>query len=98
MRSPARGPERTIRKAMQPTLTASLARAHCNWSSMGNPAASPHQPRVEDDGGGLDHRSGTLDSRVVRRSRKPWIGVPVAVCTMAAIPGAGAVTDQGPAP
>jgi hypothetical protein len=35
---------------------------------------------------------------VVRRSRKPWIGVPVAICTMAAIPGAGAVTDQGPAP
>jgi hypothetical protein len=35
---------------------------------------------------------------VVRRSRKPWIGVPVAICTMAAIPVAGAVTDQGPAP
>ena len=58
----------------------------------------PHQPRVEDNRAGLDHRSGTLDSRVVRRSRKPWIGVPVAICTMAAIPRAGAVTDQGPAP
>ena len=56
------------------------------------------RPPVEDHRAGLDHRSGTLDSRVVRRSRKPWIGVPVAVCTMAAMPGAGAVTDQGPAP
>jgi hypothetical protein len=35
---------------------------------------------------------------VVRRSRKPWIGLLVAACTMAAIPGAGAVTDQAPLP
>jgi hypothetical protein len=34
----------------------------------------------------------------VRRSRKPWIGVLVATCTMAPIPVAGAVTDQGPTP
>jgi hypothetical protein len=33
----------------------------------------------------------------VRRSRKPWIGLLAATCTMAAIPGAGAVTDQAPA-
>jgi hypothetical protein len=35
---------------------------------------------------------------VVRRSRKPWIGLLVATCTMAAIPGAEAVTDQAPLP
>ena len=52
----------------------------------------PPQPPVEDNRAGLDRWSGTLDSRVVRRSRKPWIGVPVAACTMALIPGAGAVT------
>jgi hypothetical protein len=34
----------------------------------------------------------------VRRSRKPWIGVLVATCTMAPIPVAGAVTDQAPTP
>jgi hypothetical protein len=33
---------------------------------------------------------------VVRRSRKPWIGVLVAICTMAPITVAGAVTDQAP--
>ena len=46
----------------------------------------PPQPPVEDNRAGLDRRSGTLDSRVVRRSRKPWIGVLVAICTMAADP------------
>jgi hypothetical protein len=35
---------------------------------------------------------------VVRRSRKPWIGVLVATCTMAPIPVAGAVTGQAPTP
>jgi hypothetical protein len=34
----------------------------------------------------------------VRRSRKPWIGVLAAACTMAMMPSAGAVTHQGPAP
>ena len=58
----------------------------------------PPRPPVEDNPAGLDRRSGTLDSRVVRRSRKPWIGLLVAACTVAAIPSAGAVTDQGPAP
>jgi hypothetical protein len=33
---------------------------------------------------------------VVRRSRKPWIGVLVAIFTMASIPVARAVTDQAP--
>ena len=47
---------------------------------------------------GLTAGRGTLDSRVVRRSRKPWIGVLVATCTMAPIPVAGAVTDQAPTP
>ena len=58
----------------------------------------PPQPPVEDNRAGLDPRSGTLDSRMVRRSRKPWIGVLVATCTMAPIPVAGAVTDQAPTP
>jgi hypothetical protein len=35
---------------------------------------------------------------VVRRSRKPWIGVLVATSTMAPISLAGAVTDQAPTP
>jgi hypothetical protein len=35
---------------------------------------------------------------VVRRSRKPWIGVLVATCTLAPISAAGAVTDQAPTP
>jgi hypothetical protein len=35
---------------------------------------------------------------VVRRSRKPWIGVLVATATMAPIPVARAVTDQAPTP
>jgi hypothetical protein len=34
---------------------------------------------------------------VVRRSRKPWIGVLVATCAMGPITVAGAVTDQAPA-
>jgi hypothetical protein len=34
----------------------------------------------------------------VRRSRKPWIGVLVATCTMGPIAVAGAVTDQAPTP
>ena len=58
----------------------------------------PPQPPVEDNRAGLDRRSGTLDSRVVRRSRKPWIGVLVATFTMASIPVARAVTDQAPTP
>jgi hypothetical protein len=33
---------------------------------------------------------------VVRRSRKPWIGVLVAICTMAPITVAGAVNNQAP--
>jgi hypothetical protein len=32
----------------------------------------------------------------VRRSRKPWIGLLAAACTLAAIPVAGAVTSQAP--
>jgi hypothetical protein len=35
---------------------------------------------------------------VVRRSRKPWIGVLVATCVLAPVPAAGAVTDQAPTP
>jgi hypothetical protein len=35
---------------------------------------------------------------VVRRSRKPWIGVLVATASMAPIPVAWAVTDQAPTP
>jgi hypothetical protein len=35
---------------------------------------------------------------VVRRSRKPWIGVLVATCTLAPVPAAGALTDQAPTP
>jgi hypothetical protein len=35
---------------------------------------------------------------VVRRSRKPWIGLLAAACTTAGIPAAGAVTDQGTTP
>jgi hypothetical protein len=47
---------------------------------------------------GLDRWSDTLDSRVVRRSRKPWIGVLAALGTMAPITVAGAGTDQAPTP
>jgi len=35
---------------------------------------------------------------VVRRSRKPWIGVLVATSTMAPISLAGAAADQAPTP
>jgi len=51
---------------------------------------------VEDNRAELDRWSGTLDSRVVRRSRQPWIGMLVATCALAPIPVARAVTDQAP--
>src|SRR5919204_3059884 len=46
---------------------------------------------------GLDPRRGTLDSRGVRRSRKPWIGVLVATCALGPEPAAGgAIVARAP--
>jgi hypothetical protein len=56
---------------MGATLSTSTARRHRNWSST-----------ARDCPFALDQRRGTLDSRHVRRSRKPWIGVLVAICVM----------------